>query len=90
MDDMDLNATRHLPARQPEAAIPGLINHDHSTDNSSRSCGATEARFTAREPAGKKPVATSKEKLADATRQRPVVAPCTLREIAVIALEWDA
>jgi hypothetical protein len=52
--------------------------------------GATEARFTAREPAPKKPGATGKGKLADAIRQPRAVAPCTPREVAVTVPEWDA
>jgi hypothetical protein len=52
--------------------------------------GATEARFTAWEPAPNKPAETGKGRLADAIKQPRVVAPCTPREVAVIVPEWDA
>jgi hypothetical protein len=52
--------------------------------------GATEARFIAREPVGKKPGATGNEKLADGIRHPRAVAPCMPREVAASVPEWGA
>jgi len=51
--------------------------------------GAIEARSIASNPARKGPAATGKGKLGDAIRLRPVVAPCTPKEIAVTVPECD-